>query len=224
MPPKSLKAKSPSKNRWPAMSKAQFIKEQQKYTQKKFTAVTPSSTQSSNASAPKKSQPVKCSKSPFRKFKTLAAAASEMFDRDIISPQSTSRQPPAPQLLAPQPTAPQRTAPQPSAPQPTAPQRTAPQPSAPQPTASNDLNFKEILDHLGRISVSSNLNENFEIQAKQILAHFESNPLTFSECNSSKIIKLPDDDDARKILLMCEKPYSKWRPIYTTPDGNCLFN
>ena len=72
--------------------------------------------------------------------------------------------------------------------------------------------------------MSSNLNDCYLKQAKQILADFEFQFLIFTPGNIKKLTQLPQDNKSFTILSLCERTFRKWRPLYIKPDGNCLFN
>ena len=79
------------------------------------------------------------------------------------------------------------------------------------------------MKELQKITVSKNSDQNFVKQAKEILAPFKHNSFKFSQTNS-QLLSLREDNHARRVLIMCEKHYKKFRPLYTEPDGNCVFN
>ena len=105
----------------------------------------------------------------------------------------------------------------------------APQPLAPH-SSNRQLGFQpypncdEVLTKLQKIAVSKNLDENFLKQAKDILAPFKQTVYQFSQTNSQLLLNLREDNQARKVLIMCEKSFRKFRPLYTEPDGNCVYN
>ena len=84
--------------------------------------------------------------------------------------------------------------------------------------------FKDLLDKLGKLSVSSNHNEKFLNSARELLAPFETHSITFTPCKSSKLLKLKEDTEARIVMSYCESTFRKWKPLYTLPDGNYVFN
>ena len=225
--PKSCKSRSGK--RWPAMSKVKFNKLSQatKFKQQTLNYLTPTSSQTSQSSLKSRKSPmIKRSQSPFRAFKVLADAASNLLEAEsnatqAKSPRRSPRKPPHTiALMTPSANAPQLCAPRHSPRK--APLSTAPLSQLPSPPTSFD--FKNILNQLGKVAVSSNLNDNFKNDAKIILKDFKVNPLTFEHNHPIDLYQLRDDNDAQKVLTKCQTPYNRWRPLYTLPDGNCVFN
>ena len=215
-----------------AISKAKFNNSKLKLKQTLLNS-TPRSSQSSHKSSqnPSSQRLKPSSQSPLRALKYLAAIASSECENESASkpasPPKAQASPPKAQASPPKAQA------SPPKVSPIITEKESlvnlpPASSTAGPTMAKNAapseNYEEIMNQLEKISISKNLDPKFLEEAQRLLAQFEAKPLTFSHSNTSKLLTLQEDSEALKVLSKCEKTFRKWRPIYTTPDGNCVFN